>query len=88
MSIALVPALLLALAPGPSETPDVRYAMLIGHATGRPEQARLRYAHRDAARMRDRLSENGRFAPGRTMLLTDPDPATVDRAFAELGRRI
>ncbi len=87
MSRALVAVLCLTLAPA-SAGAAARFALSIGNNLGRPDEAALRWAENDAARVHALLQELGAVAPGRAILLTGADPTRVRSAIARLQGQV
>jgi hypothetical protein len=94
--IPLVAAIALASAPlqaqeQPSAAPQA-YAVLVGSNQAGPGQQPLRFAMRDAERMKQVLVELGGFPEDRVLLLEDPSPAellgTLDLQAAALGAHL
>ena len=88
-------ALLLGLAgPGvavAAEGPAIavqRYAMVVGSNDGGPDRVQLRYAHSDAQAMGQVLVELGGVEPQDRIVLTDPDRASLERAFTLMRQRL
>lgn len=65
-----------------------RFAFAIAADDGGPERVKLRYAKTDARTLTRVLEELGGVASADVTLLTEPRVRDVQRAFAELGRRI
>jgi hypothetical protein len=65
-----------------------RFALLIGANDGGPDRVQLRYATSDAEDMASVLEELGGVRSADCVLLEDPSRAQVDRAFADLSRRM
>jgi Caspase domain len=65
-----------------------RFALLIGSNDGGRERQRLLYAEKDARTLAQVLTEVGGVAAFDISLLSDPDTDELDRAFADLKRRI
>ena len=61
-----------------------RYALVIGSNQGDPDEARLRYAERDAQRVGDVLTRLGSVDPSDLVLLLGPEPALLERALHAL----
>lgn len=77
--VALVGAL---AGVGEASAAPVRLGLFVGSAKGLPGEPELRYAHRDAQRMRDVMARLGRVEAPR--LLLDPDAGEVRRALIAL----
>lgn len=65
-----------------------RYAIVIGHNLGGPDEPRLMYAERDAQRVADVLTRVGGVAAENLLLLLGPDPDDVTRALASFAQRM
>ena len=65
-----------------------RFALLIGDNTGDSDDARLRFAETDAARMRDLLADVGGVAAENLVLLQAGDAAAARRALITINDRI
>jgi hypothetical protein len=63
-----------------------RFALLVGANDGGAEREQLRYAETDAELFGDALGDLGGVASRDRLLLADPDPATLERAFVELAK--
>lgn len=72
-------------APAPAEE---RFAVLAAHPDGGSGSERLRYAARDARKVRQVLAELGGFAPGSTTLLLSPTPAALRAALQTARKRV
>ncbi len=62
-------------------------ALIIGSSSAPPGKPHLRYAQRDAQKMRDLLLQLGRVSPQNAWLLLDPSLARVREALAQLISR-
>lgn len=65
-----------------------RYALVIGNNSGAPHEARLRYAERDAEKLRDTLQLLGGFRAENTVLLLGKGASEVQRVLISLNARI
>lgn len=83
--MALVLVLVLVLGSS-SARAERRYALVIGANPGWSQDRPLRYAERDAERVRDVLVALGGFAPDRVELMRDPSTADVRGALRKLGQ--
>lgn len=68
-----------------ADAPLRRFALLVGANDGGIERETLRYAQTDAALIGKALGELGGVASRDRVVLSDPDPATLERAFVELA---
>jgi hypothetical protein len=66
----------------------VRHAVIIGNNTGERDETELRYAERDAEKMRQVLEELGDFPPENVVLLQGKDANTVQRVLIAVNDRI
>lgn len=69
-----------------ADAPLRRFALLVGANDGGSEREQLRYAETDAELFGKALGELGGVASRDRLLLGDPDPATLERAFVELAK--
>lgn len=89
----ILPALLLALAGFPSlaaagnKAPH-SYALFVANNAGGPGQTKLRYAHRDAQRLRRVLTELGDYGADEAQLLLEPNKAQVLEAFKRISEKL
>lgn len=65
-----------------------RFALVIGANDGGADRVRLRYAGDDAVAFADVMARYGGVDPTRLIMVTDPDRAAVDAAFAALHARV
>ncbi|MCB9544433.1 MAG: caspase family protein [Myxococcales bacterium] len=65
-----------------------RFALLAGANNGGPDRVTLRYALTDAQALADVLGQLGGVAPQDRLLVSEPDPAALEAAFTEMGRRL
>jgi hypothetical protein len=65
-----------------------RFALLVGANNGGDDRELLRYASSDAAMLSKALVELGGLDKGDRVVLDDPDPAALERGFAEIGAKI
>jgi hypothetical protein len=85
--VSLASAPVHAAEPEPEvEAPLRRFALLVGANDGGSEREQLRYAETDAALFGKALGELGGVASRDRLTLSDPDPATLERAFLELAK--
>jgi len=75
-------------APAPVPTRPNALALLVGSNRGGPGQRDLRYAHEDARRMAEVLTQVGGFSRDRIELLLEPGRRGLLDAFARAGRRL
>ncbi len=86
---AAVLALLAVLALARPARADVtRYAVVIGHNQGQPDEQPLRYAEDDARRLAEVLVDLGGFAAGNVAVLRGPTPDAVQAQLIDLNDRI
>jgi hypothetical protein len=86
--LALTAYLTLSLLPATVQARVVRYALLVGANRGSSDDPLLRYAERDASRVRDVLLSLSGYLPENTLLISQPDAASVRRALISLNERI
>ncbi|HMJ50515.1 MAG TPA: caspase family protein [Polyangiaceae bacterium] len=65
-----------------------RFAVLIGNNTGASDEAVLRYAENDAARMGEALKDVGGFPPQNVIVLRGETATTVERAIIATNDRV
>ncbi len=65
-----------------------RFAVLIGNDLGQPQDAPLRYASSDAARMYEVLRDLGAFEPFNMVLLRNENTTTVHRTLLSINERV
>ena len=87
LAVALLVAMV-ALAPATATAAVARYAVLIGNNRGEPDEPNLRYAERDATKMRQVLEELGDFPPENVVLLLGKNAETVQRVLIAVNDRI
>lgn len=73
-----------AAASGPAADELLPFALVVGHNDGGAGMVELRYAHRDARKLRDVFLELGRLEPSRVWTELDPEAAELRRSMAEL----
>jgi hypothetical protein len=91
MNAVILPILLALSGPAPaaaSESEARRYALVVGANDGGPGRSRLRYATDDARRVAQVLVELGGVQPTDEVLLLEPRRGDLERAFADLDRRL
>jgi hypothetical protein len=88
MRTTLVITAAIALGGAPARADVERYAVVVGDNRGTDDDALLRHAETDAARVRDVLEELGGFAPDHSTYLANVDAATVRRTLIEVNDRI
>lgn len=71
-----------------ADPPLRRFALLAGANDGGAERVKLRYAVTDAHALGDVLGQLGGVAPEDRLLVTEPDPAALEAAFAEMSQRL
>lgn len=91
LALAIVALLLVIVRPASAGEPETdaplrRFALLVGANDGGREREQLRYAETDATLFGKALGELGGVASRDRLLLSDPDPATLERAFLELAK--
>lgn len=87
--LAIVMTVARAAIAAPSVPPNPRaYALLIGSNPGGPGQDTLRFAERDARRVRQVLTELGGYAPQNVTLLVHPGVPEVRDALEVLRARV
>ena len=86
MRRGLAAALLLLAAPASAEVE--RFAVVVGNNLGAGEDARLRYAESDAARVAAVLREVGDVRPANLVLLRGEDADTVRRTLIAVNERV
>ena len=74
--------------PAAAEARVVRYALLVGSNRGSSDDPLLRHAERDAQRVRDVLFSLSGYLPENTVLLNQPDTASIRRTLISLNERI
>lgn len=77
-----------ARAAGQAMTAEARYALIVGANEGQGREGRLKYAIRDAQRIRDVLVELGGFEAGRVQLLKQPSAEQLRAALEALADRL
>lgn len=82
----VVPLLLLCGAQAAADTR--KFAVVFGNNRGHDPEEALRYAHRDAAKFHQVLTELGGFSPDDTTLLLGADAPEVTAALDAVGKRI
>lgn len=80
--------LLAALASADTLAGTRRFAIVVGHNTGAPHRAPLRYAETDAGKMARVLNELAEVAPGDTYLLQGRGTREVEAAVARVSDEI
>ena len=91
VSMVLAPSLLVGARPAQAGQPEAdvklrRFALLVGANDGGSEREQLRYAETDAALVGKALGDLGGVASRDQLVLSDPTPATLERAFVELAK--
>jgi hypothetical protein len=81
-------ALAIVLSGAPARADVERYAVVIGDNRGADDDAPLRHAESDAARVRDVLEELGGFPAEHSTFLANVDAGSVRRALIEINDRI
>lgn len=77
-------ALLLTLSASTTARAETRFALLVGHNIGHPNEVALRWAEEDARRMQELLVAVGKVDVERAILLRGPTPGDVHEALAGL----
>ncbi len=67
---------------------EASYAIIIGSNRAGPGQKPLRYAHKDARRVRDVLTHIGGYRGRNIQLMMDPGPAQLSAAFARVRGKL
>ena len=80
--------LLCALWASPAAARIERFAVVIGHNRGAPDEAELQYAETDAARVHDVLLQIGDVSPLNAVLLRGRDAGFVRSAVLSINERI
>ncbi|HTE56624.1 MAG TPA: caspase family protein [Kofleriaceae bacterium] len=78
----------LGLAPAAASAEVIRFAVLVGSNRGQADEANLRYAESDAARMRDVLLDLGGFHHENVVTMQNADAVAVRQAIVALNERI
>ncbi len=76
------------LVAGAAQASEARYALLVGAHKGNADEPRLRFAGRDAERLREVLVSLGDFPQENVTVLTDPSADRVRTALARMNARI
>jgi hypothetical protein len=88
LAAALAAAVALsALAPA-SHAEVIRFAVLVGHNRGQPDEANLRYAEADAEKMRDVLIDLGGFRHENVVLMQGADAVAMRQTIIAINERI
>ncbi len=89
MTRAVLVVVLLATSVGTAHgAPLRRYAVLVAHHDGGEDTEELRYARRDARKVREVLTELGDVRPEDAVLLVSPSVAQVKAALADVEARL
>ena len=81
-------SLALALSAASASARTARYALLIGNNRGHADDTQLRYARRDAARVRQILLDLGGFPAENTTILEERSSKEVRRALLSINERV